>query len=184
MTDYVTATRPPPHGHYHTATATRPPLHGHRHTTTATRPPPHGHRHTATATRPPPHGHRHMATAIRPPLHGHCYMATAIRLSHPWPGHVPGYVPGYVPGHVINHVPGYIGTFNYRNLLRPLALGHSRRSLAFWHPRPLFPFGSWPLFPRGQHPSSTMADGGLRLSAALGARGALGPWRPLTYGGL
>ena len=54
----------------------------------------------------------------------------------------------------------------------PLALGHSRRPLALWHLRPLLPFGPWPLFPRGQHPSSTVADGGLRLSAALG------PWRP------
>ena len=110
----------------------------------------------------PPHGHRHTATATQP--------------SHPWPGHV--------PGHVMSHVPGCDGTFNHGNLPRPLALGHSRRPLALWHPRPLLPFGPWPLFPRGQHPSSTLADGGLRLSAALGARGALGPWRPPTYGGL
>ena len=135
-----------------------------RHTVTATRPPPHGHRHTATATRPPPHGHRHTVTATRP--------------SHPWPGHVPGNVPGHVPGHVMSHVPGCVGTFDHGNLPGPLALGHSRRPLALWHPRPLLPFGPWPLFPRGQHPSSTMANGGLRLSAALG------PWRPPTYSGL
>ena len=67
---------------------------------------------------------------------------------------------------------------------RPLALGHSRRPLALWHPRPLLPFGPWSLFPRGQHLLSTVADGGLYLSAALGARGALGPWWPPTYGGL
>ena len=119
-------------------------------------------RHTATATRSPPHGHRHTITATRP--------------SHPWPGHV--------PGHVMSHVPGCDGTFDHGNLPGPLALGHSWRPLAFWHPRPLLPFGPWPLFPHGQHPSSTMADGGLCLSAALGARGALGPWRPPTYGGL
>ena len=122
-------------------------------------------RHTATATRSPPHDHR-----------------------HPWPGHVPGHVISHVishvPGHVISHVPGCDGTFDHGNLPGPLALGHSRRPLALWHPRPLLPFGPWPLFPRGQHPSLTLADGGLRLSAALGARGALGPWRPLTYGGL
>ena len=127
-------------------------------------------RHTATATRPPLHGHRHTAAATRPPPHGH---------RHPWPGHVPvhvpSHVPGYVPGHVMSHVPGCDGTFNHGNLPRPLAL---------WHPRPLLPFGPWPLFPRGQHPLSTMTDGGLRLSAVLGARGALGPWRPPTYGGL
>ena len=132
-----------------------------RHTVTATRSPPHGHRHTVTATRSPPHSHRHTATATRPPPHGHRHTA-----SHPWPGHVPGHVPGYVPGHVISYVPGCDGTFNHGNLPGPLALRH---------PRPLLPFGPWPLFPRGQHPSLTMADGGLRLSAALGARGALGP---------
>ena len=129
----------PPHGHCHTATATRPPPHGHRHTATATRPPPHGHRHTVTATRSPPHDHRHTATATRP--------------SHPWPGHVPGHVPshvpGYVPGHVMSYVPGCDGTFDHGNLPRPLALRHSRRPLALWHPRPLLPFGPWPLFPRG-----------------------------------
>ena len=122
----------------------------------------------------PPHGHRHTVTATRP--------------SHPWPGHVPGYVPGHMPGHVpgyvMSHVPGCVGTFDHGNLPGPLALGHSRRPLALWHPRPLLPFVLWPLLPRGQHPLLTMADGGLRLSAALGARGALGPWRPLTYGGL
>ena len=112
------------------------------------------------------------------------HTATATRPSHPWPGHVPDHVPGHVPGHVMSHVPGCVGTFDHGNLPRPLALGHSRRPLALWHPRPLLPFGPWPLFPRGQHPLSTMADGGLRLSAALGARGALGPWRPPTYGGL
>ena len=121
-----------------------------------------------TATRPPPHGHRHTATATRPPPHGH----------------VPGYVPGHVPGYVISHVPGCDGTFDHGNLPRLLAPGHSRRPLALWHPRPLLPFGPWPLFPRGQYPSLTLADGGLRFSAALGARGALGPWRPPTYGGL
>ena len=103
------------------------------------------------------------------------HTAIATRPSHPWPGHAPGYMPGYVPGHVMSHVPGCVGTLDHGNLPRPLAL---------WHPRPLLPFGPWPLFPRGQHPSSTIADGGLRLSAALGARGALGPWRPPTYGGL
>ena len=147
-------------------------------------------RHTATATRSPPHGHRHTVTATRP--------------SHPWPGYVPGHVPGhvishvpgyvisYVPGHVISYVPGHVisyvlgcdGTFDHGNLPGPLALGHSRRPLALWHPWPLLPFGPWPLLPRGQHPSSTLANGGLRLSAALGACGALGPWRPPTYGGL
>ena len=145
-----------------------------RHTATATRPPPHGHRHTATATRPPPHGHRHTA---QPP--GYHHTVTATRPSHPWPGHVPGHVPSYIPGHmpgyVISHVPGYNGTFNHRNLPRPLALRHSRRPLALWHLRPLLPFGPWPLFPRDQHLLSTLADGGLRLSAALGACGALGP---------
>ena len=120
-----------------------------RHTVTATRSPPHGHRYTATTTRSPPHGHRHTAIATRP--------------SHPWPGHVPGHMPSYV----ISHVPGCVGTFDHGNLPRPLALGHSRRPLALWHPRPLLPFGPWPPFPRGQYPSLTMADGGLRLSAAL-----------------
>ena len=133
--------------------------------------PPHGHRHTATATRSPPHGHRHMATATRLLPHDYRYMVTATRPSHPWPGHVPGHIPGYV----ISYVPGYNGTFNNGNLPGPLALGHSRRPLALWHPRPLFPFGLWPLFPRGQHPLSTLANGGLYLSAALGACGALGP---------
>ena len=135
-------------------------------------------RHTATATRPLPHGHRHTVTATRP--------------SHPWPGYVPGHVPGHVPGYVINYVPSYVNTFNHRNLLRPLALRHFRRPLALWHPRPLFPFGPWPLFPRGQHPSLTLADGGLRLSAALGAvapsaldglqsTAASGPWGTLGH---
>ena len=116
------------------------------------------------------------------------HTVTATRPSHPWPGHVPGHVPSYVPGHVpgyvMSHMPGCDGTFDHGNLPGPLALGHSRRPLALWHPWPLLPFGPWPLFPRGQHLLSTLADGGLRLSAALGARGALGPWRPLTYGGL
>ena len=120
--------------------------------------------HMATATRPPPHGHRYTVTAIRPPPHGHCHTATVTQPSHPWPG----YIPGYIPGHVMSHVPGYIGTFNHRNLLKPLALRHSRRPLALWYPRPLLPFGLWPLFPRGQHPLSTMADSGLYLLAALG----------------
>ena len=168
----------------HTATATRSPPHGHRHTATATRPPPHGHRHTATATRPPPHGHRHTATATRPPPHSHCHTTTATQPSHPWPGHVPGHVPGYMISYVINYIPGYIGTFNHGNLPRPLALGYFWRSLALWHPWPLLPFGPWPLFPRGQYPLSTMADGGLCLLAALSTCGALGPWRPLIYGGL
>ena len=149
-------------------TATRSPPYSHRHTVTATRSPPHGHRHTVTATRPPPHSHRHTVTATRP--------------NHPWPGHVPGYVPGYVPGHmpghVISYVPGYDGAFNHGNLPGPLALGHSRRPLALWHPRPLLPFGPWPLLPRGQHLSSTLANGGLRLLAALGAVA------PLTLGDL
>ena len=174
----------PPHGHRHTVTATRSPPHGHRHTVTATRSPPHGHRHTVTATRSPPHGHRHTVTATRSPPHGHRHTATATWPSHLWPGHVPSHVPGHVPSHVISHVPGCDGTFDHGNLPGPLALGHSRRPLALWHPWPLLPFGPWPLLPRGQHPSSTLADGGLCLSAALGARGALGPWRPPTYGGL
>ena len=144
-----------------------------------------------TATRPPPHGHRHTVTATRP--------------SHPWPGHVPGHVLGHVPGHVMSHVPGCDGTFDHENLPRPLALGHSRRPLALWHPWPLLPFGSWPLLPYGQHPLSTLADGGLRLSAALGPLAPtvtpslwpmatpsswptpfvnLGRWRPLSLGGL
>ena len=101
------------------------------------------------------------------PPHGHRHTATATRPSYPWPGHV--------PGHVMSYVLGCVGTFDHGNLPRPLAL---------WHPWPLLPFGPWPLFPRGQYPSSTMADGGLRLLAALGACGALGPWRPPTYGGL
>ena len=128
-----------------------------------------------TATRPPPHGHRHTVTATRPPPHGHRHTVTATRSSHLWPGHVPGYMPGYVPGYVINHVPGYNGTFNHGNLPGPLILRHSRRPLALWHPRPLLPFGPWPLFPRGQHLLLIMADGGLYLLTALGARGALGP---------
>ena len=109
----------------------------------------------------PPHGHRHTTTATRSPPHGH---------SHPWPGHVPGHVMSHVPGYV--SAPLTMGTYQ-----GPLALGHSWRPLALWHPRPLLPFGPRPLLPRDQHPSSTMADGGLRLSAALG------PWRPPTYGG-
>ena len=137
-----------------------------------------------TATRPPPHGYRHMATVTRPPPHGHRHTVTATRPSHPWPGHVPGHVPGYVPGYVMSYVLGCDGTFNHRNLPGPLALGHSRRSLALWYPRPLLPFGPWPFFPHGQHLLLTMADGGLYLSAALGARSALGPWRSPTYGGL
>ena len=111
----------------YTATAIRPLPHGHRYTVTAIRPSPHSHRHTATATRPLPHGHRHTVTAIRP--------------SHPWPGYVPGYILGYVPGYVISYMPGCNGTFNHGNLPGPLALGHSWRSLAFWHPRPFFSFG-------------------------------------------
>ena len=117
-------------------------------------------RHTVTATRSPPHGHRHMVTATRP--------------SHPWPGHVPG----HIPGHVISHMLSYIDTFNHRNLPGPLALRHSRRPLALWHPRPLLPFGPWPLFSRGQHLSLTLADGGLYLSAAFSAMA------PLALGGL
>ena len=124
-----------------------------------------------TATRPPPHGHRHTATATWPPPHGHCHTVTATRPSHPWPG----YVPSYVPGHEMSYVPGCDSTFDHGNLPRPLALGHFRRPLALWHPRPLFPFGPWPLFLCGQYPSLTMADGGLRLLAAFGAHGALGP---------
>ena len=105
-------------------------------------------RHTVTATRSPPHGYR-----------------------YPWPGHV--------PGHVMSHVPGYVSApLTMGTHQRPLALGHSRRPLALWHPRPLLPFGPRPLFPRGQHLSSTMADGSLCLSAALVPR------RPPTYGGL
>ena len=106
---------------------------------TATRPPPHGHRHTATTTRLPPHGHRHTATATRPPPHGHRHTATATWLSHPWPG----YVPGYAPGYVMSYVPGCVGTFDHGNLPGPLALGHSWRPLALWHPRLLFPL--WPI---------------------------------------
>ena len=108
-------------------------------------------RHTATATRSPPHG---PATLGRVTCRVTCQ-------SH---------VPGHVPGHVMSHVPGYNGIFNHGNLPRLLALGHSRRPLALWHPQPLLPFGPWPLFPRGQHPSSTMADG---RPSSLG-----GPWRP------
>ena len=105
-------------------------------------------RHTAIATQSPPHGP-----------------------SHPRPGHV--------PGHVMSHVPGYVSApLTMGTHQGPLTLGHSRRPLALWHLRPLLLFGLRPLFPRGQHPSSTMADGGLCLSAALGPR------RPLTYGGL
>ena len=114
---------------------------------------------------------RHTATATRSPLHDHRYTATATRPSHPWPSHVPGHVMSHVPGCV--SAPLTMGTYQ-----GPLALRHSRRPLALWHPRPLLPFGPWPLFPRGQHLSSTMPDGGLRLLAALG------PWRPPTYGGL
>ena len=113
-------------------------------------------------------------TVTRPPPHGHRYTATATRPRHPWPGHVLG----HVPGHVISHVPSCDGTFGHGNLPGPLALGHSRRPLALWHPRPLLPFGPWPLLPCGQYPSSTMADGGLCLSAALGAVA------PLALGGL
>ena len=100
------------------------------------------------------------------------HTATATRPSHPWPGHVPSHVPGHVPGHVISQVPGCDGTFDHGNLPGPLALGHSRRPLALRHPRPLLPFGPWPLLPRGQHPSSTMADG------AFVSRRPLAPWRP------
>ena len=114
----------------------------------------------------------------------HRHTATATRPSHPWPGHVPGHVPGYVPGYVMSYVPGCDGTFDHGNLPGPLALGHSRRPLALWHPRPLLPFGPWPLFPCGQYLLLTLTDGGLCLSAALGACGALGLWQPLTYGGL
>ena len=131
-------------------TATRLLLHGHRHTATATR--PHGHCHTITATQSPPHGH-----------------------SHPRSGHVPG----HVPGHVMSHVPGYVSaSLTMGTHQRPLALKHSWRPLALWHPQPLLPFGLRPLFLRGQHLLSSIADGGLRLSPALGPR------RPLTYGGL
>ena len=133
-----------------------------------------------TATRSPPHSHRHTVTATRPPPHGHRHTATATRLSHPWPGHVPG----HAPGHVMSHVPGYVGTFDHGNLPRPLALGHSRRPLALWHPRPLLPLWLMATLSSWQHPLSTMADRGLCLLAALGACGALGPWRPPTYGGL
>ena len=138
----------------------------------------------ATATRSLLHGHRHTATATRSPPHGHRHTVTATRLNHLWPDYILGHVPGHVPGYVINHVPGYIGTFNHRNLPRPLALRHSRRPLALWHPRPLLLFGLWPLFPHSQYLLLTMADGGLHLLAAFGARGALGPWWPLTYDGL
>ena len=154
MTGHVTATRSPPHGHRHTVTATRLPPHGHRHTATATRPPPHGHRHTATATRPPPHG---PATLGRVTCRVMCRVMWLVMCQ-------------------VVTAPLTMGTYQ--------GPWPSRRPLALWHPRPLLPFGPRPLLPRGQHPSSTMADGGLRLSAALGARGALGPWRPPTYGGL
>ena len=154
-----------------------------RHTATATRPPPHSHRHMATATRPLPHGHRHAATATWPPPHGYCHTVTATRPSHPWPGHVPSHVPGYMPGYVINHMPGYNGTFNHGNLLRPLAFG------------PLG--GPWPSGTRGH--SFPLAHGHSFFVAntlcqlwpmaplslgGLWRRGALGPWRPPTYGGL
>ena len=122
----------------------------------------------------PPHGHRHTVTATRLPLHG---LATLGRVTCRvmW------------PGHVMSHVPGCVGTFDHGNLPGPLALRHSRRPLALWHPWPLLPFNPWPLFPRGQHPLSTLADGGLRLSAALGARGRPRPLaasnlrRPLAH---
>ena len=143
-------------------TAIRPPPHGHCHTVTATRPPPHGHRHTATATRPPPHSHRHTVTATRP--------------NYPWPGHVPGYVPGYIPGYVINHVPGRDGTFDHRNLPRPLALGHSRRPLAFLKALgPLVPTATpslWPMATFSSWPTPFINLGQWRPSS-LG-----GPWRP------
>ena len=168
----------------HTATATRPPPHGYCHTVTATWPLPHGHRHTATATWPPSHGHRHTVTTTRLPPHSHRHMVTATRPSHPWPDYMPGYMPGHVPGYVINYVPGCDGIFNHGNLPRPLALRNFRRPLALWHPRSLLPFGPWPLFPCGQYLLLTVANGGLYLSAAFGARGALSPWRPLIYGGL
>ena len=100
--------------------------------------------------------------ATRPPPHGHSY---------PRPGHVPGHIPGHVPGYV--SAPLIIGTHQ-----GPLALKHSRRPLALWHPWPLLLFSPRPFFPRGQYPSLTMADSGLHLSAALGF------YRPPIYGGL
>ena len=65
----------------------------------------------------------------------------------------------------------------------PLALGHSRRPLALWHLRSLLPFGPWPLFPRGQHLSSTMADGGLHPSPASDLRRPLAHGAPLATAG-
>ena len=143
---------------------------------TATRLPPHGHRHTATATRPPPHGHRHTATATRPPPHGHRHTVTATRLSHPWPGYVPGYVPGYIINYMISHVPGCDGTFNHRNLPRPLALRHFRRPLALSEALgPLAPTTTpslWPMATLSSWPIPFINLGQWRPSS-LG-----GPWRP------
>ena len=148
-----------------------------------------------------------MATVTRLPP-----QVITTRPSYPWPGYVPGHMPGYVPGYVPSYVPGYVpsyvpgympsyvpgympgymisyvpgcdSTFNYGNLLRPLALGHSWRPLAFWYPRPFLSFGLWPLFSRGQYLLLIMANGGLCFSAALGARDTLGLWRPPIYDGL
>ena len=128
-------------------------------------------RHTATATRPPPHGHRHMATATRPPPHGHRHTATATRPSHPWPDHVPGHVPSHmpshVPGHVINHMPGCDGTFNHRNLPRPLALSAALSPLA-----PTATPSLWLMATLSSWPTPFVNHGRWRPSS-LG-----GPWRP------
>ena len=154
------------------------PPHGHRHTVTATRPPPHGHRHTVTATRPPPHRHRHTATATRSPPRG---LATLGRVTC----QVMCRVMWWVICQVVT-APLTMGTYQGP---WPLALSAALGPLA---PTATPSFGPWPLLPRGQHPLSILADGGLRLSAALGAvapsahgglqpTAASGPWGTLGH---
>ena len=98
-------------------------------------------------------------------------------------GHVPGHVPGIHAGSCDESCARLcVGTFDHGNLPRalgPRALSAALGPLAtYGH---VLPFGPWPLFPRGQHPLSTMADGGLRLSAALGPPPASNLRRPLAH---
>ena len=106
-------------------------------------------RHTVTVTRSLSHGHRHTITATR---------SQPLR---------PGHVTGHVPSHVMSYVPGYVpAPLTMGTHQEPLALRHSQRPLAFWHPRPLLPFSPRPLFSLWPTPFVNYDQ-----------------WRPLSLGG-
>ena len=92
------------------------------------------------------------------------------------------HVPGHVPGHVMSHVPGCVGTFDHGNLPRLLALRHSRRPFALWHPRPLLPL--WPMATLSSWPTPFVNHGRWRPSSLGGPRllAASNLRRPLAHG--